>query len=133
MGPLCTELEIFHQFGKFCNSVRLQCLETCLKGLVESSLFVLLYFFFWPLCCLFFDIHILIAPLVSSNSSCHIMNYSNYLSMFISLQHDEGPPMFDSEQQFIFLRLNILREYLEKELLITNIPFEYDFEVNFSA
>ena len=43
-------------------------------------------------------------------------------------EHDEGPPMFDSEQQFIFLRLNILREYLEKELLITNIPFEYDFE-----
>ena len=30
------------------------------------SLFVLLYFFFWPLCCLFFfDIRILIAPLVS--------------------------------------------------------------------
>ena len=34
------------------------------------SLFVLLYFFFWPLCCLFFfDIRIMIAPLVSSNSS----------------------------------------------------------------
>jgi hypothetical protein len=34
------------------------------------SLFVLLYFFFWPLCCLsFFDIRILITPLVSSNSS----------------------------------------------------------------
>ena len=34
------------------------------------SLFVLLYFFFWPLCGLFFfDIWILIAPLVSSNSS----------------------------------------------------------------
>ena len=34
------------------------------------SLFVLLYFFFWPLCCLFFfDIRILIAPLVSSISS----------------------------------------------------------------
>jgi hypothetical protein len=34
------------------------------------SLFVLLYFFFWPLCCLFFfDVRILIAPLVSSNSS----------------------------------------------------------------
>jgi hypothetical protein len=30
------------------------------------SLFVLLYFFFWPLCCLFFfDIRILITPLVS--------------------------------------------------------------------
>jgi hypothetical protein len=26
-------------------------------------------FFFWPLCCLFFDIRILIAPFVSSNSS----------------------------------------------------------------
>ena len=34
------------------------------------SLFVLLYFFFWPLCCLFFfDIRILITPLVSSSSS----------------------------------------------------------------
>jgi hypothetical protein len=32
--------------------------------------FVVLYFFFWPLCCLFFfDIWFLIAPLVSSNSS----------------------------------------------------------------
>ena len=34
------------------------------------SMFVLLFFFFWPLCCLsFFDIQILIAPLVSSNFS----------------------------------------------------------------
>ena len=34
------------------------------------SLFVLLYFFFWPLCCLFFfDLRIVITPLVSSNSS----------------------------------------------------------------
>ena len=33
-------------------------------------LFVFLYLFFWPLCCLlFFDIQILITPLVSSNSS----------------------------------------------------------------
>jgi hypothetical protein len=28
------------------------------------SFFVLLYFFFWPLCCLFFDIRIVITPLV---------------------------------------------------------------------
>jgi hypothetical protein len=36
----------------------------------RRSLFVLLYSFFWPLCCLFFfDIRFLIAPLVSSNSS----------------------------------------------------------------
>ena len=34
------------------------------------SLFVILYFLFWSLCCLFFfDIRILISPLVSSNSS----------------------------------------------------------------
>jgi hypothetical protein len=33
------------------------------------SLFVLLYFFIWPLCCMFFfDIRILITPLVSSNA-----------------------------------------------------------------
>jgi hypothetical protein len=34
------------------------------------SFFVLLYFYFWPLCCLFFfDVQILITPLVSTNSS----------------------------------------------------------------
>ena len=34
------------------------------------SLFVLLYFSFWPLCCLsFVDLRIMITPLVSSNSS----------------------------------------------------------------
>jgi hypothetical protein len=36
-----------------------------------QTLLVLLSFFFWSLCCLFFfDIRILITPLVSSNSSC---------------------------------------------------------------
>ena len=35
--------------------------------------FLLLYFFVWPLCCLFFfDIRSLIASLVSSNSSCSL-------------------------------------------------------------
>ena len=34
------------------------------------SLFVLLYFFYWPLCCLsYFDLRILIAPLVSLSVS----------------------------------------------------------------
>jgi len=37
--------------------------------------FFLLSFFFWPLCCLFFfDIQILITPLVSSNFSLHLIN-----------------------------------------------------------
>jgi len=46
-----------------------------------------LYFFFWPLCCLFFlDIQILIAPLVSSNSSYlnlekdHVLHIQNTIS-----------------------------------------------------
>ena len=34
------------------------------------SLFVLLSFYFWPLCCLSSDLQILITPLVTSNSSC---------------------------------------------------------------
>ena len=33
------------------------------------SLFVLLSLFTWPLCCLFFDLRIIITPLISSNSS----------------------------------------------------------------
>lgn len=35
---------------------------------------------------------------------------------------------FGSECQFIFVRLNVLREYLEKELQMPNLPFKYDFE-----
>ena len=38
------------------------------------SLFVPLYFFFWPLCCLiFFDMRILFTPLVSNSNSSHTM------------------------------------------------------------
>ncbi|XP_053317101.1 5'-3' exoribonuclease 2 [Spea bombifrons] len=44
-------------------------------------------------------------------------------------EHDEfadRPP--GSEQEFIFIRLNVLREYLEKELAMPNLPFPCDFE-----
>ena len=44
-------------------------------------------------------------------------------------QFDELPISIVEEQQFIFLRLNILREYLERELKMTNLPFEQDLEV----
>jgi hypothetical protein len=44
---------------------------------VCRSLFVLLSFFFWPLCCLSFDLWILITPLVSSNSSYCAMQKSS--------------------------------------------------------
>jgi hypothetical protein len=39
-----------------------------------KSLFVLLYFIFWPLCCLSFNLQLLIIPLVSSNFSWLITN-----------------------------------------------------------
>jgi len=43
--------------------------RTFVKNYIRS-LFVLLSFLFWSLCCLsFFDLRILITPLVSSNSS----------------------------------------------------------------
>jgi hypothetical protein len=65
-------------------------LYTCLFC---RSLFVLLYFFFWPLCCLFFfDIRILITPLVSSNSSsCKMLalyfTYENYCGYIYFLEY----------------------------------------------
>ena len=44
-------------------------------------------------------------------------------------QHDEIEALPGSEVEFIFLRLTVLREYLEKELTMTNLPFEQDIEV----
>ncbi|XP_018324321.1 5'-3' exoribonuclease 2 homolog isoform X2 [Agrilus planipennis] len=35
---------------------------------------------------------------------------------------------FSSEQDFIFVRLCVLREYLERELAMPNLPFKYEFE-----
>lgn len=37
-------------------------------------------------------------------------------------------PTYGSEPEFIFVRLNVLREYLERELAMPNLPFKYDFE-----
>ena len=46
------------------------------------------------------------------------------------LQHDELEPAAPAaETEFIFLRLPVLREYLEKELEMTNLPFKQEFEV----
>lgn len=35
---------------------------------------------------------------------------------------------FSEQQQFIFVRLNVLREYLERELEMPGLPFKYEFE-----
>ena len=32
------------------------------------------------------------------------------------------------EQEYIFVRLSVLREYLQSELAMPNLPFTYDFE-----
>ena len=47
------------------------------------SLFVLLSFFIWPLCCLsFFDLRIPIAPLVSSSSSYACLSIYNKIELY---------------------------------------------------
>lgn len=43
-------------------------------------------------------------------------------------EHDEIGPNIAAEQNFIFVRLNVLREYLARELQMPNLPFEYDLE-----
>ncbi|CAG5126627.1 unnamed protein product, partial [Candidula unifasciata] len=41
---------------------------------------------------------------------------------------DECISMPGSEQQYIFVRLSVLREYLQTEIAMPNLPFPYDFE-----
>uniref|UniRef100_A0A8C8LU16 5'-3' exoribonuclease n=1 Tax=Oncorhynchus tshawytscha TaxID=74940 RepID=A0A8C8LU16_ONCTS len=44
-------------------------------------------------------------------------------------EHDEfADAMPTSEQEFIFIRLCVLREYLERELTMASLPFPFDFE-----
>ena len=85
MGKKWENLRIGKKFRIFCpvnwnNFILCLCLQqgSCFSifsfiCMFCRSLFVLLYFFFWPLCCLFFlDIQILITPLISSSSSYNI-------------------------------------------------------------
>ena len=51
--------------------------------LIFSFMCNVLSFFFWPLCCLSFDLRILIIPLVSSNSSSDLLDtYKLFLTNF---------------------------------------------------
>lgn len=43
-------------------------------------------------------------------------------------EHDELNKSVAQETEYIFVRLCVLREYLERELTMTNLPFTYDFE-----
>lgn len=42
--------------------------------------------------------------------------------------NDGSSIAFVTDVQFIFVRLNVLREYLERELEMPNLPFKYEFE-----
>ncbi|CRL03012.1 CLUMA_CG016524, isoform C [Clunio marinus] len=42
--------------------------------------------------------------------------------------HTQPEKEFGKETQFIFVRLNVLKEYLSRELDMPNLPFPYDFE-----
>jgi len=45
-------------------------------------------------------------------------------------EHDEIGPSIAAEQNFIFVKLNVLREYLERDLQMSRLPpgFTYDLE-----
>ncbi|KAG8232557.1 hypothetical protein J437_LFUL013043 [Ladona fulva] len=60
--------------------------------------------------------------------SGHEMKDCQGIEREMSGEHDELSPTFCEETAFIFVRLNVLREYLEKELQMPNLPFPYDLE-----
>jgi hypothetical protein len=89
-----TGQERWFQFSQVRVTRSLPLLGSCICMFCRS-LFVLLYFFFWPLCCLFFfDIRILITPLISWNSSFSLIcsnipaapAFGVYLCIYISLR-----------------------------------------------
>ncbi|KAL1114837.1 hypothetical protein AAG570_007661 [Ranatra chinensis] len=41
---------------------------------------------------------------------------------------DHAPKKIEGPQKYIFVRLNVLREYLARDLEMPHLPFEYDFE-----
>ncbi|KJH53370.1 XRN 5'-3' exonuclease [Dictyocaulus viviparus] len=58
--------------------------------------------------------------------------YGHELKDCRGLENEEkGPEHADpisKEKNFIFLRIPVLREYLERDLVMENLPFKYDFE-----
>lgn len=47
----------------------------------------------------------------------------------LDMEFNDKPDIeFGKETQFIFVRLNVLKEYLAQELQMPNLPFKYDFE-----
>jgi hypothetical protein len=67
-----------------------------------QTLIVLLSFFFRPLCCLFFfDIRILITPLVSSNSSCPFVLFLSGIKLSVLLRYTDSDYPFGIFKLFL--------------------------------
>jgi len=100
-------------------------------------LFVLLYFFFWPLCCLFFfDIRILIVPLVSSNSSedFEIIWLCSILTLNVLDEGFSRIYVFIQREKLYILPTVLIEDTIvhNKQYIITNfIILSYDVQENF--
>jgi hypothetical protein len=89
------------------------------RSLACWSLFVLLFIFFWPLCCLsFFNIRILLIPLLSSNSSyIHWLwpflyqsrKIHSTLDSFINVQYTAELVYFVKVVKIMYYPLKLLR------------------------
>ena len=99
-----------HSFKDFNGVCVAQSLVFCV--VFCRSLFVLLYFFFCPLFCLFFfDLRILITPLVSSNSS--LKSYlQNCIQSNYSCFYPSDANVYDSKLFKIFFSKNIYKLYI---------------------
>ena len=62
-----------------------------------------LSFFFWPLCCLsFFDLWIVITPLVSSNSSCPFVIFLLAIELSVLLRYTDSDYPFGIFKLFFY-------------------------------
>ena len=89
-------------------------------------MFVLLYFFFWPLCCLFFfDIRILITPLVSSNSSCPFVLFLLAIVLSVLLRYTDSDYHFGIFKLFLFMLFIFIYVYWNT-ISISDVIFSFN-------
>ena len=79
------------------------------RGFCRSYL-VFLFFSFWPLCCLFFfDLRILITPLVSSNSSCPFVHFFGVIVLYVPIRFMGSDCHFGIFKLFLLFNLSHFR------------------------
>lgn len=67
-------------------------------------------------------------PCEICNQVGHEMKDCLGLEKEVSTEHDVIEAPAGADVEFIFVRINVLREYLEKELEMPNLPFAYELE-----